>query len=147
FGIIIADAARGTLMGNRGGRLHDDERRLGPRRWASKAWICCELAFKGWHRQVMGNGYTELFFLDEVTALAAGHRPCFECRRADALAFAEAFGRGIGAETPPRAPGMDVILHGERLSGQEKRRHRRAAVGLPDGIMIAMGDTALALRQ
>ena len=82
-GEIIATPERGTVMGNRGGRIHRDDRA----RWKSKAWITCRLSFKSRHRTVMGNSYTELFFLDEATALAAGHRPCFECRRADALAF------------------------------------------------------------
>ena len=88
FGDIAAVSARGGMMGNRGGRLHGPERRLGRRRWASRAWICCELAFRGRQRVVMGESYTELFFLDEAVALAAGHRPCFECRRREARAVA-----------------------------------------------------------
>jgi hypothetical protein len=84
FGALFATPARGLLMGNRGGRLHDAQRKLGTRRWASKQWICCVLDFNEWHRKVWGDSYTELFFLDEVTALAAGHRPCFERRRKDA---------------------------------------------------------------
>ncbi len=81
-GQIVAHSARGAFMGNRGGRFHDPETRtLTTRRWASRQWIICVLDFKHRHREVMGHGYTELFFLDEVTALAAGHRPCFECRR------------------------------------------------------------------
>jgi hypothetical protein len=77
FGEFIATLARGTMMGNRGGRLHGAQRQLGTRRWASKQWICCKLDFSDRHRTVWGDGYTELFFLDEVTAFAAGHRPCF----------------------------------------------------------------------
>ena len=84
FGNLFADASRGLLFGNRGGRFHRDGQTLGARRWVSRRWICCRLDFKGRHRDVWGRGYTELFFLDEPTALAAGHRPCFECRRADA---------------------------------------------------------------
>jgi len=91
FGNLFADPARGLIFGNRGGRFHRDDRTLGARRWVSRRWICCVLEFKGRHRKVWGAGYTELFFLDEPTAFAAGHRPCFECRRADALAFAAAF--------------------------------------------------------
>src|SRR5665647_3614641 len=91
FGELTISPARGTLMGNRGGRFHSDERRLTARRWASRQWICCVLDFKGRQRDVWGRYYTELFFLDEVTALAAGHRPCFECRRKDAQAFAALF--------------------------------------------------------
>ena len=72
-------------MGNRGGAFHAADRTIGTRRWATRQWIACVLEFKDRHREVMQpNRYTELFFLDEATALAAGHRPCFECRRAEA---------------------------------------------------------------
>jgi hypothetical protein len=81
FGELSADRSRGLFMGNRGGRIHTDDRRLAKRRWASRQWICCALDFKGRQRDVWGRYYTEMFFLDEVTALSAGHRPCFECRR------------------------------------------------------------------
>ena len=84
FGELFADSARGRFFGNRGGRFHTDDRTLTRRRWVSRTWICCVLEFKNRHRDVWGRSYTELFFLDEVTALAAGHRPCFECRRRDA---------------------------------------------------------------
>src|SRR5919204_5257344 len=122
FGELFATSARGTLFGNRGGRFHRDDRTLGRRRWVSRAWICCVLEFKGRHRTVWGRGFTELFFLDEVTALAAGHRPCFECRRADAKAFAAAFARGHGNRGTPRAPEIDRVLHAERLDSRAKRR-------------------------
>src|SRR3984893_5330164 len=89
FGELIAVPARGALFGNRGGRFHTDAKTLTARRWASRQWICCVLDFKGRQRDVWGRFYTELFFLDEPTALAAGHRPCFECRRKDAETFAE----------------------------------------------------------
>src|SRR5262245_54438786 len=95
FGELAADPARGTLFGNRGGRFHHDDRTLGRRRWASRCWICCRLQFKGRQRNVWGRSYTELFFLDEVTALAAGHRPCFECRRQDADLFASLWARAV----------------------------------------------------
>jgi len=72
-GALHSVAARGLLMGNRGGRLHDATQRLSRARWRSRAWIACEIDFRGRHRTVMGAGYTELFFLDEATALAAGH--------------------------------------------------------------------------
>lgn len=144
FGALIADPARGLFMGNRGGRIHDDARRLSPRRWASKQWICCALAFRGRQRTVWGRGYTELFFLDEVTALSAGHRPCFECRRADAIRFAQAWERASGH--CPRAAEMDAILHEERLDGRDKRTHPREIAELPDGAMIATGGAAYAVR-
>jgi hypothetical protein len=140
FGDLTISPARGTLMGNRGGRFHSDERRPTARRWASRQWICCVLDFKGRQRDVWGRYYTELFFLDEVTALAAGHRPCFECRRKDAQAFAALF------PGPHKAPAMDTVLHAERLDGRAKRRHRRAIDALPDGAMIAFDDGAYAVR-
>jgi hypothetical protein len=140
LGNLFADPARGLLFGNRGGRFHRDDRTIGIRRWVSRAWICCRLEFKGRHRNVWGRGYTELFFLDEVTALAAGHRPCFECRRGDAKAFAAAFGHGHGTAAAPRAPEMDRVLHAERLDGRAKRRHRRPIDDLPDGAFVTLVD-------
>jgi hypothetical protein len=77
FGELCTFSARGLLMGNRGGRFHTDAKMLMRRRWASRQWICCVLDFKGRRRDVWGRSYTELFFLDEPTAFAAGHRPCF----------------------------------------------------------------------
>ena len=142
FGELFADPARGLMMGNRGGRLHGGNRKLGARRFVSRQWICCRLEFNGRHRKVWGEGYSELFFLDEPTAFAAGHRPCFECRRQDAEAFADLFphqGRALAA-------GMDQRLHAERLDGKAKRRHRRALDGLPDGAFIALDGEAFALR-
>ena len=90
FGELQAVDARGSLMGNRGGRIHREDKTLSARRWASRRWIACVCEFKGRHREVFGAGYTELFFFDEPTALAAGHRPCFECRRPEAEAFRDA---------------------------------------------------------
>jgi hypothetical protein len=143
FGDLVATPARGTLMGNRGGRIHTDDRKLSARRWASRQWICCVLDFKGRQRDVWGRYYTELFFLDEVTAFAAGHRPCFECRRKDAEEFAGLFS---GVKQRATAPAMDKILHAERLDGKAKRLHRRALDALPDGAMIVRGGEAFAVR-
>ncbi len=143
FGKLFATPARGTLMGNRGGRIHDDRRELGTRRWASKQWICCRLEFNNRHRDVWGNSYTELFFLDEVTALAAGHRPCFECRRKDAEHFARLFS---GRPQRASASTMDNILHAERLDRKVKRIHRRDIDTLPDAAMIAIDGAAFAVR-
>jgi hypothetical protein len=145
FGELIATPARGTLFGNRGGRFHRDDRTLGGRRWASRQWICCVLQFKNRRHQVWGHGYTDLFFLDEVTALAAGHRPCFECRRADATAFAQAWARATKAAVP-RTPAMDLVLQAERLDGRAKRRHSMRVDDLPDGTFIALDDAAFAVR-
>jgi hypothetical protein len=143
YGELFAARARGLLMGNRGGRLHDRDRKLTSRRWTSKAWICCKLDFNNRHRDVWGEGYSELFFLDEVTALAAGHRPCFECRRKDAEKFAALFS---GTAKRAAAAEMDNPLHAERINGKAKRVHRRKIDGLPDGAMIALGGGVLALR-
>lgn len=143
FGELIATPARGTLMGNRGGRLHDAERKLTARRWASKQWICCRLDFNDRHRKVWGDSYSELFFLDEVTALAAGHRPCFECRRKDAEVFATLFS---GKDKRASAATMDEVLYAERLTGKAKRLHRRAIDPLPDGAVIALEGDAFAVR-
>ena len=129
-------------MGNRGGRLHRHDRTLGRRRWTSKRWIACRCEFKGRRREVWGDGYTELFFLDEPTALAAGRRPCFECRREAAKAFLAAFPRA-----PRNADAMDEILHDERLIGRDKRLWRSRLGDLPDGAMIAIDGRAHALRD
>lgn len=142
FGEFIATSARGTMMGNRGGRLHDAERKLTARRWTSKQWICCRLEFNNRHREVWGDSYTELFFLDEVTALAAGHRPCFECRRKDAERFAALFSRSRHRAS---ASEMDRVLHSERLDGRAKRVHRLAIDDLPRGAMIAQDGEAYAV--
>lgn len=135
FGDIVAIPERGLMFGNRGGRFHDPQTKtLYRRRFASRRWICCELVFKNRRLKVFGPRYTPLFFLDEATALAAGHRPCFECRRADAVAFRAAFARGNGLATLPGADAMDVILHGERQAERKDVADWRA---LPDGAMIA----------
>jgi hypothetical protein len=146
FGELFADPARGLFMGNRGGRLHADARTLGRRRWVTRAWICCRLEFNNRHRAVWGEGYTELFFLDEATALAAGHRPCFECRRGEAQAFAECWRRAFGLSARPRAADMDRVLHAERLAGRNKRLHRSRIDDLPDGALVALEEGAFALR-
>lgn len=142
FGELTAVRARGKLMGNRGGRLHNPGRKLTGRRWITRAWICCKLEFNNRHRSVWGDGYTELFFLDEVTAFAAGHRPCFECRRKDAERFAALFS---GEKRRALTAAMDLALHAERLSGKTKRTHRRKLDTLPDGAMVAFSGEAFAV--
>ncbi len=145
FGELIATSARGLIYGNRGGRFHRDDQTLGQRRWASRQWICCVLSFKGRHHPVWRDRYTALFFLDEPTAFAAGHRPCFECRRADATAFAQKWAQATGGGVP-RAPAMDLVLQGERLDGRAKRTHQRALADLPDGAFVTLNDAAYAVR-
>jgi hypothetical protein len=146
FGELLAVPARGTLFGNRGGRFHTDAKTLTARRWASRQWICCVLDFKGRQRDVWGRFYTELFFLDEPTALAAGHRPCFECRRKDAEAFAECWRAARRLRRRPYAFEMDEVLHGERLCGRAKRTHRRNVDALPDGAFVALDGAVFAVR-
>src|SRR5689334_24947058 len=146
FGELFATASRGLFMGNRGGRIHTGDRKLTRRRWSSRQWICCVLDFKGRQRDVWDRYYTELFFLDEVTALAAGHRPCFECRRKDAEAFAAAWRQAFKLLRRPRADEMDLVLHAERLNGRAKRRHRRGIDSLPDGTVVVLEEGAWAVR-
>jgi hypothetical protein len=145
FGELIATSARGTMFGNRGGKFHREDRTLGTRRWASRQWICCMLQFKNRRHTVWGHGYTDLFFLDEVTALAAGHRPCFECRRADANSFAEKWAQTKGCEFP-YVDEMDRVLHAERLDGRIKRIHEAQTDDLPDGAFVAIDREAYAVR-
>ncbi|HET7165179.1 MAG TPA: hypothetical protein VFI94_08545 [Pseudolabrys sp.] len=144
FGDLFATPARGTLFGNRGGKFHRDDKTLGSRRWASRQWICCVLKFKGRQRNVWGRYYTELFFLDEVTAFAAGHRPCFECRRQDAERFALLFS---GKKQRASADAMDRVLHAERLDGKAKRTHCSSLDALPDGAMVALDGEVFAVRD
>lgn len=139
FGEIIITPERGTLMGNRG-ILHDPEGRI-RRNWALKRWLLCALEFKGRHRTVMApNRYTELFFLDEATGLAAGHRPCAECQRKRYLAYRDAWATGnkrVHRSPPPSADKMDERLHAERIDHSRHKRTFRARLGdLPGGVFV-----------
>lgn len=147
-GTLFATPARGLFYGNRGGRFHDPASHAVPQRsYATAQWLCCVLSFKGRRRKLWGRGYTELFFCDEVTALAAGHRPCMECRRSDALAFRAALVSGLGLPETPRFPEIDRMLDAERRDGRAKRLHILPAAGLPDGAMIQLSPGEwLALR-
>ncbi len=146
FGELFATPSRGLFLGNRGGRFHTDDRKLTRRRWSSRQWICCVLDFKNRQRDVWGRYYTELFFADEVTALAAGHRPCFECRRKDAERFAELWRKAFKLASRPHADVMDRMLHAERLNGRAKRLHYRNIDGLPDGAFVVLEEGAWAVR-
>lgn len=140
-GEIVSDPGRGLLMGNRG-CLHGPDRELGVARWRSKLWICCVLAWKDVQRDPMPPGrWTALFFLDEATALAAGHRPCGYCRRPEFLSFAEAWRRAHGLAQRPRAGEMDARLHAERVDARSRRQLTRPALAgqLPGGVMIRYG--------
>jgi hypothetical protein len=140
WGDIVADPARGLLMGNRG-ILHDADRRI-VRYAVGRRFIACLTAFRGRRRAVMTPGtYTELFFLDEAVALAAGHRPCAECRREDYQRFQAAWAAaGLGATS---ADEMDLRLHADRLAAPRTRRTYREAIdALPDGAFVELDGAA-----
>jgi hypothetical protein len=148
-GDIIATPHRGMFTGNRG-IIHDPATRtLLTRRWSSNAWLTCVCEFRGWRRKVMGGrSWTELFFLDEATAFAAGHRPCFFCRRDDANGFRAAWEQGNGV-AELLAPEMDAVLHRERLEGRKKRLHALPTPleQLPDGAMVQAGTESYLIAQ
>ena len=136
FSELVAHPARGLLYGNRG-CMHDDRGRI-RRRYGTRRWIACRLEFRGWERgpKLQPGLFTELFFLDEVTALAAGHRPCALCRRADYVRLGE-----IWRDLHPGQVGADAIdlqLHGERVAPGTRTQlhHRRALDDLPDGAFV-----------
>jgi len=139
-GDIIATPHRGMFTGNRG-IIHDPATKTLTRRWASQAWLTCVCEFRGRRRDVMGTrSWTELFFLDEATAFAAGHRPCFYCRRSDANRFRAAWEAGNRAANV-LAREIDAVLHRERLVDRAKRLHPlpMPPERLPDGAMLQQG--------
>lgn len=142
FGELVAVPERGMFMGNRG-LLHDDTQTI-VRFNQGRRWIICLTAFKDRRRPLTSPGlYTELFFLDEATALAAGHRPCMECRRPDALAFRRAWAQAARRDPAISFTDLDRELHEERLAGPGVMRRRPAdCAGLPDGAMVAVGGDA-----
>jgi hypothetical protein len=139
FGEVVALPGRGTLMGNRG-ILHDDARRI-VRPWALRRWIACATEFRGRHRAVMTpHRYTELFFLDEAAAFAAGHRPCGECRNADAKGLSAMWKARFGGSAVAEA--IDAQLDAERRDGRAKRTYRSTIRALPDGTYVALDGVA-----
>ncbi|MBA85442.1 hypothetical protein ACSSNL_09705 [Thalassobius sp. S69A] len=148
-GEIVAIPARGTLTGNRG-ILHDRQGRLGRARWRHPNWVCCALEFRGrYHGPMPDRGWTALFFLDEAVALTAGHRPCHQCRHADAGRFRAAWDRALGPAATTKQ--IDRILHPARVSRDRQQiRHQAEARTLPDGCfvlgqrpLLLWGDAAL----
>jgi hypothetical protein len=139
YGEIIATEARGTMFGNRG-ILHDERGRL-VRSWQVRRWIACRLEFRGrWRPLLRPNRYTGLFFLDEATALAAGHRPCAECRHEDFVRFRDLWPTGQGR---PRADDIDRVLHAERVGPERGKRVHHVRVGdMPDGAMLDLDGAA-----
>ena len=143
FGNIQAVPERGTLFGNRGGCIHTPEQALHGRPWTNERWICCLLEYKGWRRNVMQPGlYTELFFLDEATAFAAGHRPCMLCRRPDARRFIAAWERAnLSPDTHIRSVSeIDRQAHAERIEPKShaKRVTRAPLSSLSDGVLLSL---------
>jgi hypothetical protein len=148
LGEIVSTPQRGLFTGNRG-IIHDPATKTLTRRWSSKAWLTCVCEFRERRRKVMGGrSWTELFFLDEATALAAGHRPCFYCRREDANAFRAAWQRGNRSGNL-LAPEIDEVLHAERLDGRVKRLHALPSPieALPDGAMVQAGGESFMIAQ
>jgi hypothetical protein len=140
LGELIADPGRGLVYGNRG-CLHDEDGRI-RRRYNGKRWIACVLEFRGRRRTrlLQPGRYTELFFLDEATAFAAGHRPCAECRHDDYVRFVSLWRELYPGDT--RADMIDARLHAERLDLETRaqRRHRAAFDALPDGAFVLHDD-------
>src|SRR5947209_1601664 len=148
LGDIIATPHRGMFTGNRG-IIHDPATKTLTRRWASRAWLTCLCEYKGRRRVVMaGRSWTELFFLDEATAFAAGHRPCFFCRRDDANRFRAAWQKGNRLATVS-ARDIDTVLHNERLVAGRKRLHplAKSVERLPDGAMLQQGAESYLILQ
>jgi hypothetical protein len=136
LGDLVAAPARGLVYGNRG-CLHDDLGRIRCR-YNGRRWIACRLEFRGWHREplLQPGKFTELFFLDEATAFAAGHRPCALCRHDDYVRFCERW-----RDRHPRQSGadaMDAQLHLERLTAdrRSRRMHPARLAVLPDGAFV-----------
>ena len=143
FGEVVADPDRGLFTGNRG-IIHDPATKtLLRKRWSNPAWLICVCEFRGRRREVMGGrSWTELFFLDEATAFAAGHRPCFYCRREDANRFRDSWEEGNGV-SGLLAPDIDAVLHRERFASSKKLHAMPSPVDrLPDGAMVALDGNA-----
>jgi hypothetical protein len=149
FGEIVAVSQRGMFTGNRG-IIHDPATKtLLSRRWTTKAWLVCSCEYKGHRRAVMaGRSWTELFFLDEAVALAAGHRPCFRCRRDAAERFRDSWAAAKGGPRPS-AKAIDSVLHHERIDYGRKRVHPIPGrlVELPDGAMVVAAGSAFTLHS
>ena len=143
FGDQTSHSARGMFMGNRG-ILHNKQGDLTAKRWANKSWVTCALSFKDYRRKPKErkpNEYTELFFHDEATALAAGHRPCGQCRYKDFVRFVEYWARGNGKPEEISIKVVDAKLHGERVTrSREKVTYSALLDTLPDGVFVELND-------
>jgi hypothetical protein len=150
FGNIIKSSARGSFMGNRG-VIHNEYKEI-IHAFRNKAWITCLLEFKGRKRTVMTPArWTELFFLDEATAFAAGHRPCFECRREDARRFKSYWiqaNPSYGFDMRTSISSIDEVLHRERMDNEKKKVvHQRLAGEIPDGTFVVVDDEPYVLKN
>jgi len=151
FGTIFKTKARGTLMGNHG-VIHNHQQEI-RRSFKHKAWIACTLEFKGRWRPVMSpNQYTELFFLDEATAFAAGHRPCSECRRDDFKRFKSCWIQGnpeYGFNMKTSVQEIDAVLHRERIAGDKSKVTfgTKSSLEIPDGCFIVLNERPMVVCQ
>jgi len=148
FGEIIETKARGAWMGNRG-RIHNEHQQI-VSRYKLPAWLICKLKFKGRKREIMSaNSYTELFFLDEATAFAAGHRPCFECRREDFNRFKKLWiegNRQYNFSDKTSIGEIDKVLHNERINKDgTKKIYQEDLKNLPDGTFVSFKESAFLL--
>ncbi|MFD0396855.1 hypothetical protein ACFVHI_02060 [Kitasatospora sp. NPDC127121] len=145
-GELVADPGRGLFWGNRGSLLGAGGQPT--RKPSTRAWVCCVLEFKDWWRvQWQPGRLTELYFLDEATALAAGHRPCGLCRVPDYRRFQRSWADTLGGGLPG-APEMDSRLQADRRTPDGRQRTFRAAAGdLPDGAFIRLDGEAGLMRQ
>lgn len=136
FGGIQSICPSAAWLGNRG-ELHDAQRRL-VRPWKVKEWLTCQISYKGWNRKPLmkPDHYTELFFLDEATALSAGHRPCGMCRRPQFKAFKAAWLRGNGLPATTPSGDLDKFLHSERTNRGNGEGWQRPLETLPPGVMV-----------
>jgi hypothetical protein len=150
FGTIITTTARGSYMGNRG-VIHNEKREI-THVFKHKAWITCSLEFKGRKRPVMApDRWTELFFMDEATAFAAGHRPCFECRKDDATRFKSCWIEGNPTHNfsmKSSIKEIDEIIHRERIdAGKKKVMHQRVSSQIAEGTFVMINDDAYVYRK
>ncbi|WP_240696912.1 hypothetical protein [Vibrio lentus] len=135
-GELLADNARGSWLGNRG-ILHNEKKEI-IRPWKHKNWVLCQLNFKERKREVFSqNSYSELFFLDEATALSAGHRPCASCRRQRFDEFKQAWGAAQLSEL--KVDEIDKVLHQDRaIRGGKKVTYNEKLTNLPNGVFVEL---------
>lgn len=146
FGELIATPAKGTFMGNRG-IFHDEHGELTVKRWSHKSWVTCALSFKDYKRSPnvrTPNNYTELFFLDEATALAAGHRPCRQCRYKEFVTFVAMWTEANDLPADTMVEVIDKRLHAERVTRlREKITYKAQIDDLPNGVFVAFSAAPL----